>query len=264
MVHHSRKFPHPLAPLALAWLCLVSPALAAEAPKAKDAWQFEVTPYLWAAGMQGTVAVDGKPQAGLGVQVGFSDILKVFDMGAMATFEARKDRWGFLVDALYFKVADEGTVTGRLGLSSLTATASLSQSMYTFAGTYRVEEGTTTADVLAGLRYAALKVDVAIQVSTPATANRVTETKSWVDPFIGTRIQHHFNARWTFDVYADIGGFGIGSDADLQALVGGSYAFTPGIVAKAGYRYIHTRYEKDDFKYDMDNGGAYLGVGFRW
>ena len=40
-----------------------------------DAWQFEVTPYAWAAGLDGTVSINNRPAGGLGVDQSFSDIL---------------------------------------------------------------------------------------------------------------------------------------------------------------------------------------------
>jgi opacity protein-like surface antigen len=139
--------------------------------------------------------------------------------------------------------------------------------LYTLAGTYRPVEGSTILDVVGGLRLASIKWDVSTQASIPvlsATDRRTTETKTWTDPFFGAQVQQRLSETWSLMGYLDVGGFGVGSKLSWQAMVGGSYAFTPGIVAKAGYRYISEDYDKSDFKYDMDNAGVYLGVGFRW
>jgi hypothetical protein len=55
-----------------------------------DAWQFEITPYVLGAGLNGTVGI-GSVTAN--VDMSFSDLLENLDAGFMALFEARKGRW---------------------------------------------------------------------------------------------------------------------------------------------------------------------------
>jgi len=88
--------------------------------------------------------------------------------------------------------------------------------------------------------------------------------KSWVDPYIGVRVQHPIAERWTLVGYADVGGFGVGSDFTWQALAGVNYEFSKAIAGKFGYRYLYVDYDKDGFRYDMANSGLYLGVGIRF
>ncbi len=230
-------------------------------------WKFELTPYLWAAGMSGSVSVSDRPQAGLAVEQSFSDILSVLQFALMGSFEARKGRWGAFTDGVYFKVNDEGTLTGKRGFVSLSATAGLAQQMYSLAGSYRVGQGKSPIDVFAGARYASVGWDVDIAVSSPAviaTEQVFKETKSWVDPYIGARVQTPLGTRWALGAYADVGGFGIASDLVTQAMATVRFAFTPGIVGNLGFRVVTDDYDKDGFKYDMMNGGAVLGVAFRW
>jgi opacity protein-like surface antigen len=85
-----------------------------------------------------------------------------------------------------------------------------------------------------------------------------------VDPYIGVRVQHPLTDRLTVVGYADVGGFGVGSDSTWQALVGASYEFTKTISGKFGYRYLSVDYDKGGFLYDMANSGVYAGVGFRF
>jgi opacity protein-like surface antigen len=47
--------------------------------------------------------------------------------------------------------------------------------------------------------------------------------------------------------YADIGGFGAGSDLTYQLLVGVNWQFAKSATAKAGYRYLYQDYEHDGF-----------------
>jgi len=252
------------ATLGAALLIAATPALGAEdaAP-----WRFELTPYIWGAGLDGSVRVDGRPQAGLAVEQSFSDILKALDFAAMGGFEARKERWGLLLDAVYFRIANEGMVSSRRGFASLAAQGALTQQLYSVAASYRAVEGRNPVDVIGGLRYSSVRWDVDVQASVPllpVADRRLVETKDWVDPYVGARIQQALGGRWTAVGYADIGGFGVGSKLAWQALAAINYAFTPGIIGKVGYRYVSVDYDKSDFTYDMASSGAYLGVGFRW
>ncbi|WP_165393324.1 outer membrane beta-barrel protein [Rivibacter subsaxonicus] len=230
-----------------------------------DRWQFELTPYLWAAGMDGTVRVNNRPEAGLAVEQSFSDIFKILEFALMGEFEARKGRWGLTADGVYFKVNDEGAVSGPLGFVTLGANANLTQQMYSLAGSYRLVEGGTPVDLFGGLRYTSVKWDIDIAASVPVVADRrLVRNNDWIDPFIGVRVQHALDDRWSLVGYADVGGFGVGSDLALQAMAGVRYAFRPDIVGKFGYRYISADYDRHDFQYDMANAGFYLAVGFRW
>jgi hypothetical protein len=59
------------------------------APSTTDAWQFQVTPYLFGAALSGTTGI-GNVTAD--VDLSFGDILDNLDSGFMAMLEARKGR----------------------------------------------------------------------------------------------------------------------------------------------------------------------------
>lgn len=244
---------------------LAALALPAMAQESTDGWQYELTPYVWGAGMSGTIKVNNKPEAGLAVEQSFSDVFKMLEFALMGSFEARNGRYGLLADAVYFKVSDEGSVTGPLGFVSLDANAEITQQMYSLGGAYRLMEGGSPLDVVGGLRYTSVRWDVAIAASEPIVATRrFRKNNDWIDPYIGVRLQHPLDDHWSLVGYADIGGFGIGSDLALQALTGVNYAFKSTLIGKFGLRYTSADYKSDDFKYDMSNAGFYLGLGFRW
>jgi len=230
-------------------------------------WQYEVTPYIWAAGLDGTIRIDNRPQAGVGVQQSFSDVLERLDFGFMGAIEARNGRWAILFDGAYLRVKDEGSMSGRLGFTSLAGRGTVTQQVYALSGAYRIADGPQTIDVIGGLRYNSVSWDVAIDASVPVipvSGRQFEQSKSWTDPFIGARVQLPLGDRWTLVGYGDIGGFGVGSDLSWQALIGANYAFTPTIIGKVGYRHISVNYDKRDFTYDVASSGPYLGLGIRW
>ncbi len=226
-------------------------------------WQYEITPYVWAAGLDGTARVNNRPQAGISIQQDFSDVLERLDAALMGAFEARRGRWGLLLDGLYLKVSDSGSVSGPLGFTSIAARGKVTQQMYAAAVSYRTREGRSPVDVLAGIRYNSIEWDVAIQSSVPALPGRqFTQKKDWADAYVGARIVHPISERWALMGYADIGAGG--SDLTWQTLAGASYDFTERVSGKIGYRHLSIDYDKSDFSYDMDTGGVYVGIGIRF
>jgi len=234
-----------------------------------ERWQYELTPYFWAAGMKGDVQSENLPKTS--VDIGFSEIWEDLDFGAMGTFEARKGRWGMLFDAIYMKVSTSATASrtgpGPIG-ATLTATADFKQeqTLLTAGATYRISDGPTPTDIVGGARYFKIDASASINASLFGLSGTVARSgdKSWVDPFIGARVQHSLNDRWTVVGYADVGGFGVGSKLSWQAIAGINYDFTKTVSGKFGYRYISVDYDKSGFLYDMDTYGLYAGVGFRF
>jgi opacity protein-like surface antigen len=232
-------------------------------------WQFELTPYIWAAGMSGDVQGGALPT--IGVDMSFSDILDNLDAGLMGAFEARKGRWGFLFDAIYMKLKDSGTAS-RTGTGPIGATATASaelevkQTLFAAAVAYRAVEGRAPLDVIGGLRYSKIEADASINGSFFAQTGTVARSaeKDWVDPYIGVRVLQPIASHWTLVGYLDIGGFGVGSDFTWQTLLGVNYEFSKMFAGKFGYRYISVDYDKDGFVYDMANSGLYLGLGIRF
>lgn len=232
-------------------------------------WTFDFTPYIWGAGMSGDVQGGALPK--VSVDMSFSDILDNLDAGLMGAFEARKGRWGVLFDAIYMKLDDSGTAS-RAGPGPIGATATASaelevkQTMFAAAVAYRTVEGGAPIDVIGGLRYSKIDAEASINGSFFAqTAAAVRSAdKNWVDPYIGVRVLQPIANHWTLVGYADIGGFGVGSDFTWQAIAGMNYEFSRTFAGKVGYRYLSVDYDKDGFVYDMANSGLYLGLGIRF
>lgn len=230
-------------------------------------WQYELTPYIWATSQDGKVRINDRPRRGLSVNQEFSDIMERLDFAAMGTFEARKEQWGLLLDGIYFKVSDSAKIRGPRGFVSLSASASVTQELYAAGGFFRLAEGETPVDLVGGLRYNSVRWNIRTRASLPilqGISRNFSQRKSWVDPYVGLRVQHHLNDKWTLLGYGDVGGFGVGSDLSWQAQAGLNYAFNPNMTGKIGYRHLSNDYSKDGFTYDMDTSGIYMGLGIAW
>ena len=235
-------------------LAVCAPAATAQS----GGWQFEVTPYLWAAGMQGDVGVGRIDMQG--VETSFSGIAKSLRAGFMGAFEGRKDRFGFLFDAIFMQLSQtKPAPAGFLG----DVHAKPVQQAYTIAGTWRVVDGNAPVDLVAGVRTNYIKLDLDLSSSALAPQGRtIVRSKTWADGFVGARLHYPVATRWTLVGYADIGGGG--SDYTWQAMAGINYALSPTTTAKFGYRYLKVDYHRDDFLYDMATGGIYAGLGVRF
>lgn len=110
-----------------------------------------VAPYLWLAGLKGTVSLAGYKAD---VNRSFGDILGNLKFGVMGLSEVRRGRVGLLTDLVYVRRGNEGAIA----VSALPLTVNLQASVNTFTLTpefgYRVIENKDSAiDVLAGFRY---------------------------------------------------------------------------------------------------------------
>lgn len=258
-------------PAVLATVACVAgpPALAQAEPATPDQWQFEFTPYLLGAGLNGTTGI-GSVTAH--VDMSFGDILENLDSGFMALFEARQGRWTFGAEGIYFKLKGEGADSwqgplGNTGTASLEAT--VTEQLYQLTAGYRVLDARTKVDVLGAGRYTQLDTKLNLAVTTgspllPDGSRSVSGTESWWDPVIGVRVLHPFAESWSFVGYADIGGFGVGSDLTYQLLAGVNWQFAKSVTAKAGYRYLYQDYAHNGFVWDMTASGFYVGAGFRF
>jgi hypothetical protein len=267
-MHHDR-----LATLLIgATLAFAVPATAfaqTEARADADAWQFELTPDLFAANLKGTV---GTSHVTAKIDLSFSDALDVLEAGFMALFEARKGPWTFAFETVYMKLGEVPAKSwqGPLGSTNTgSLDATMAMQLYQPSVGYRVLNEQTKVDVIGAVRYTRLDTDLNLVVTTgspllPDGSRSISGKQNWWDPVIGVRVLHPLNEEWTLVGYADVGGFGAGSDITYQFLGGVNWQFSKSVSAKFGYRYLYQDYVNDDFVWDMAASGFYLGFGFRF
>jgi hypothetical protein len=234
-----------------------------------DAWQYEVTPYFLAAGLEGKAGIRGVTAD---VDASFSDILDHFDSGFMGIFSARKGPWSYILEGVYFKLEDQlsKTVTGPFGQVSVNGALELTSKMYIYQGTvgYRVLDGTTTVDLLGALRYTKLEADVNVVITTvpaivfPGGATSAGGSESWTDAVVGVYVVHPVSDNIALVGYADVGAGG--SDLTYQVIAGANWEFSEGYTAKVGYRILSWDYENNGTVWDMTASGMYMGLGIRF
>jgi len=242
--------------LTMSLACVVLCAVPAHAQSKEDGWQFQITPYLWGAGLDGDVKLGRLPAAG--VEASFSDVWDHLHFAAMAAFEGRKGRWGFVTDAFYVDLTD--TVPAPVPAFG-EVKVSITQEIYTGLALYRAVDGAVTVDILAGPRYTTIDNELSL-IGGVADGRSRSATLSWWDLLAGARVRWQSESGWFVNGYADVGG----SDTDFtwEVLAGGGYRFKKLCTLSAGYRYLSEDYDEDGNIYDMVLAGPIVGVGFRF
>jgi hypothetical protein len=229
----------------------------AQAQTAPDKWEVELTPYLWAAGMDGTMAVGPKEAS---VSVGFQDLLKSLDFGFMGRFEARNDRWSLASDLVYTNLGKDAQLTDA---GADVGAVVLDTKMLVVEGTAGYRLGRSPVEAVAGARIYSVKADV--------QADRVGELASgsggWVDPIVGLRLRKWVGGdKWLVALRGDVGGFGVGSDFAWALSAGLGYRLNRSLTLSAGYRAwnFDREGEREISKLDMTMGGFGLGMAIRF
>ncbi|WP_421090978.1 hypothetical protein [Pseudochrobactrum sp. MP213Fo] len=217
-------------------------------------WKVIVSPYIWAASLDGHANVAGRRPD---IDVPFSDIFKNLDFSAMGNVEITNGLYGVYFDGQYTKTKqdeDFRSLTFGVDVTSTTLSAGaffraieVPLEGETLFGNQRVFAIKPTA----GMRWTQLKADF--------TFGQLSESRKidWLDPFVGARIIADLAERWNLFAEADVGGFGTGSDlsAQGQAYLGyRTHIFNQPALLRFGYRALYQDYE----------GGDILGKKFRW
>ena len=223
-------------------------------------WSVQITSYVWGSGLEGEVAPrEGIPSTD--IDASFTDLIENADLAVMLLVEVRKGRFGMLADLTYLSVevddATPGPLFGDAKLESETLTATLD-----FA--YRaIERDNWALDLIAGVRGWDVEAELSLGAGIlPAVEAKLEE--SWIDPLVGLRSMVRFGSGFSLATYADIGGFGAGSDLTWQVLGSIQYEFNDSLVGHLGYRHLSVDYEDDGFIWDVDMSGPLVGLSFRF
>jgi hypothetical protein len=184
-------------------------------PQANDSevWRFEIRPYIWLAGIDGTLRV-GNLTAETGRDS--SDILGMLDFAAAGQLEAIKGRWRLIIDENYVNLGTTGT--GPLGNISVEVEPTLN--IFEAGVSYTavaVKNKKATADqplppvfsaeILGGVRWFHLGLGL-----EPSVGNAVEGSRNFFGPFVGNRFKVSPHKAVTLIGKYTVGGSGAGSN----------------------------------------------------
>ncbi len=219
----------------------------------------QITPYAWATGVGGDMRpVAGGPQ--ISVSKSFSSILQDLDTAFFISAFARHGNLVFLGDFSTSTSSRSGTVSGPPLPGPVAGSAKLRQSSATALAGYRVNASpSATIDLLAGARHWHVRGDVGATGIASAT-----RSVSFTDPILAARANLQLAPGWSSLLYADIGGFGVGSRSTAQVLGTVNYELRDNTFLSVGFRHLQVDYRSGGARFDMRMGGPIVGASFRF
>jgi outer membrane protein OmpA-like peptidoglycan-associated protein len=230
---------------------LIASTAATTAQAAEKEWEFEVTPYLWGAGIDADAVVNGQP---VRVDASFSDILDVMEFGGGLLMRAERNHWVLWTQFDYIATStdklDNPPENGSLDVDTTMVTAG-------FGRNFESSNGRRSVDVLLGARY--LSLENTLQFATLGTFSR---DRSYTDPVIIVRPSFQLSERWRFNPTFS---FGSGGDSEttyeLQPQI--QFQMSEHAALRFGYRKLYYEIENISTGNSFDGSfqGPFIGIG---
>jgi hypothetical protein len=236
------------------------PAHAATAEN--DTWEFQVAPYAWLAGQNGTIAtIPPLPPADIDINF-YDDIIGNINGALFLVGEARKGPFGIVTDIAYTDIEIEDPTPGPLFTLLTSRTESWIVSV---AGFYRLtEKQGAFLDLIGGVRYWSVDSTLTLQAGLLPTRS-ASNKEDWFDPIIGLKgLAPLGESKFFVSGFVIIGGFDVGSDFMWDANLNLGYRWTETFSTLFGYRYLDVDYEDSNFLYDVAQDGLILGLSWRF
>ena len=227
-------------------------------PAAAQDWDVSAAIYGWGPATSVTVDTPLGPVSG---DLAFADAWDALDVAFMGTVTADRGRLGFAVDTVFLGLSDNAATASVPVLDSVDVETRLSiTSLY---ATWQIfENATGRLDVGGGLRYYTTDNDVALNTVAGPRAFAIGD--DWVDPLIAVRYRTDLGPNWYATLFADVGGFGVGSEQTWQALALVGYRVNDNLSVEAGYRTLNSERDKDNGQIDVGMSGPALGLRWRF
>lgn len=243
-----------MRPAVLAAIALALPAAPAAAQGAGD-WRVTVQPYVWLNGISGTIRpTAAAPTFAFSQSIGES--LSIVDGAFSAAVSAQRERFVILGDFSTVSTSRVGTVP-----PGVPARAGTSTTTFTLAAGWQIHaEPTAAVDVFAGIRAFWLGA----RVEVPPGTTVADRSLSFVDPIVGARVVTRLAPQWSAMLYADVGGFGVGSKLTVVASGMVNYHVNPDLTLSGGLRVMSLSYDDGNTKADVTMAGPIVGISWRF
>jgi hypothetical protein len=215
--------------------------------------QLELTPYVWAAGIDGEITAQGQT---VNFDYSFTDLVSKVDVGFMGLAIASYDRFVVYVDYDYIGLENDATATAGVILPPGTEVqADIDTTIATYAAGYRFDLfGKGTIDVMLGAR--TLSLDETLKISNVKLDNK----SSLTDTIIVLRPSLQLSERWRFNPTLSYGVSG-DSDTTYELAPQVQFDFSKSFAMRFGYRSLYYEEGSAD-KVDIDMSGLFVGVGW--
>jgi hypothetical protein len=224
-------------------------------PANDDNWHLAISPYLWFAGVHGTI---GARDRSASFHASAGDVLSKLNIGLMGAVEARKKRLVVPIDFMWIKLSDDTAIPESPfpGLTSIKAKATLT--IFTPKVGYRLLDSPKLhADALVGLRYWHLGENLSFQPS--GLLDNYSQAANFVDVIAGANISMALSPKASVTILGDAGAGQANVDYQVAGYLG--YRIKPAVMLGVGWRYLDINYRPvSNFVYDAAQQGLLLGV----
>jgi hypothetical protein len=225
-----------------------------------------IEPYLMFTSMSGTTGLGNLPNTFICVPA--SEVFSHLKIGGMLYAEVHNDKLAYTSDLFYANLTQDASTKNNV----VSGTAGLKQFLWELEGLYRLNPW---LEVGVGARINNITADLNINYSIttpggPSTgSSNSSKSNTWVDPLIVVRMKKVVQDKWLFQLRADIGGFGVGSQFAYQLQPDIFYRASRLMQFGVGYRLISMNYNNnksgsDYFLYDMEEYGPQIRIGFNF
>lgn len=237
-------------------------AAAQTAPDRSSDWSFEISPYLWMAGLDGAIQpVAGGPT--FRSSLSFGDILDNLDAGVFLSGSARRDRFVILGDLYYISASDTVRVPPVAPpVDRVRGEAEVLQGTLA-AGWRAVDRATYSLDLLAGVRAGENRIEVQARAGD-TTVRQVRDDISYAAPILGVRGRVALSDRVSVTGYGDLGGGTSSVDSTWQLSATLDYHLSDSVAISAGYRHEKLDIDNDGARANTDTSGFLLGTRLRF
>jgi outer membrane protein OmpA-like peptidoglycan-associated protein len=237
--------------MASAVAAMLMAGVAAVPAQAGEAWEFEITPYVWAAGIEGDAVVRGQA---VEVDQSFSDTLEALDIAGALLLRAERKSWVLWTQVDYMELStdelDNPPERGSFDTDVLLLTGGLGRN-------FSSANNRQSVDVILGARY--MKLDSELSFNLLGT---FTRDQSYLDPVLIVRPIFQLSERWRFEPMFS---FGAGGDSEstyeLQPML--QFDMTENVALRFGYRKLY--YDIEDSAggstFDGSFHGLMVGIG---
>jgi hypothetical protein len=234
-------------------------AIAAPAtnPANDDKLHLAISPYLWFAGVHGTI---GARDRSASFHASAGDVISKLNIGLMGAVEARKRRFVVPIDFMWIKLSDDTAIPEEAYPGVSTIKAKMTETIFTPKVGYRVVDSPKLqTDILVGLRYWHLGENLSFQPS--GLLDDDSQAANFVDVVAGAKISMALSPKASITILGDAGGGQANVDYQVAAYLG--YRVKPTVMLGLGWRYMDVNYRPaSSFVYDAAQQGLLLGVTF--
>jgi hypothetical protein len=220
-----------------------------------DKWHLAISPYLWFAGVHGTI---GARDRAASFHASAGDVISKLNIGLMGAVEARKRRLVVPIDFMWIKLSDDKAFPQSPfpGIASIKTKAT--ETIFTPKVAYRiVDSSKLKADAVVGLRYWHIGENLSFQPS--GLLDNYSQAANFVDVIAGAKVSMALSPKASVTILGDAGAGQANVDYQVAGFVG--YKVKPTVMLGAGWRYLDINYRpSSNFVYDAAQSGLLLGI----